>query len=392
MRFYARLQRFIISVLTIAVFLVAQSITYACPFCSAPSLTLSEQMQQADAVLQIAYVSAEKGESGEAGTTTYKIGKIVKAPEGLLKQGDTLELSGYRSAKAGDLFLLTGTQTASIEWGSPLDVSQEAFNYIVNAPAPELTYEKRLPYFLKFLEHQDEVISNDAYGEFANAPYEEIAKVADQIPTQNVREWIASEKTVPTRLGLYGLLLGLAGNEKDAKVMLTKINEPTQDFRLGIDGIMSGYLMIAKSDGLKEMANTKLKAKDVPFSETYAAMQALRFMWKYEEGTIPKDDLRAAMRLLLERPELADLVIADLSRWEDWAVTDRLIAMYDEEDFSIPSIKRAIIRYLLVCSSEVQVSAVDAPAYATKAAKALEDIQEKDPKIYRDAKRFFRLR
>ena len=185
--------------------------------------------------------------------------------------------------------------------------------------------------------------------EFANAPYEEIAKVADQIPTQNVREWIASEKTVPTRLGLYGLLLGLAGNEKDAKVMLTKINEPTQDFRLGIDGIMSGYLMIAKSDGLKEMANTKLKAKDVPFSETYAAMQALRFMWKYEEGTIPKDDLRAAMRLLLERPELADLVIADLSRWEDWAVTDRLIAMYDEEDFSIPSIKRAIIRYLLVC-------------------------------------------
>ena len=70
--------------------------------------------------------------------------------------------------------------------------------------------------------------------------------------------------------------------------MLAKINEPTQDFRLGIDGIMSGYLMIAKSDGLKEMEKSKLKSKDVPFSETYAAMQALRFMWKYEPGTIRK--------------------------------------------------------------------------------------------------------
>ncbi len=389
---FTRPTKLVTCFLAIAIFLFAPRPTHACPFCSAPSLTLSEQMQQADAVLQIAYVSSEKGDTGEAGNTTYKIIKIVKAPEGLLKQGDSLVLPAYRSASKGELFLLTGTQTASIEWAAPLDVSQQAFDYIVNAPGPDASYEKRLPYFLEYLEHQDEVISNDAYGEFANAPYEEIAKVSDKISTEKVRQWVADKKTVPTRLGLYGLLLGLAGDATDAKVMLEKINEPTQDFRLGIDGIMSGYLMIAKSDGLKEMEKSKLKAKDVPFSETYAAMQALRFMWKYESGTIPKEDLRAAMRVLLERPELADLVIADLSRWEDWAVTDRLIAMYDEEDFSIPSIKRAIIRFLLVCSSENTVSAGEAPAQATKAAKALEEIQAKDPKIYRDAKRFFRLR
>lgn len=378
--------------LALLVLLSAQSRLMACPFCSAPSLTLSEQMAQADAVLQIAYESAKKGEQGEAGQTTYKIVRIVKAPKGLLKEGGTLELPLYRAANKGDLFLLTGSQTAAIEWGSPLDVSKDAFDYIVNAPAPDLSYEDRLPYFLTYLENKDEVISNDAYGEFANAPYEEIAKVADRIPTQRVREWVSDKSTVPTRLGLYGLLLGLAGNDADAKVMLAKINEPTQDFRLGIDGIMSGYLMIAKADGLKELEKSKLKGKDVPFSETYAAMQALRFMWKYEPGTIAKEDLRASMRVLLERPELADLVIADLSRWEDWEVTDRLIVMYDEEDFNIPSIKRAIIRYLLVCSSQESEVAGDPPAHVVKAASALEDIQEKDPKIYRDAKRFFRLK
>ncbi|MBD3673734.1 MAG: hypothetical protein HUJ26_09445 [Planctomycetaceae bacterium] len=378
--------------LALLLLISGQSALLACPFCSAPSLTLSEQMAQADAVLQIAYQSAEKGAQGEAGKTTYKIVRIIKAPEGLLKEGGTLELPLYRAASKGDLFLLTGSQTAAIEWATPLDVSKDAFNYIVNAPAPDLAYSKRLPYFLKYLEHKDEVISNDAYGEFANAPYEEISKVADQVPTKKVREWVTNEKTVPTRLGLYGLLLGLAGNETDAQVMLAKINEPTQDFRLGIDGIMSGYLMIAKADGLKELEKSKLKGKDVPFSETYAAMQALRFMWKYQPGTIAKDDLRAAMRVLLERPELADLVIADLARWEDWEVIDRLIAMYGEEDFNIPSIKRAIIRYLLVSSSQESEVAGDPPAYVVKASSALEEIQEKDPKIYRDAKRFFRLR
>ncbi len=33
------------------------------------------------------------------------------------------------------------------------------------------------------------------------------------------------------------------------------------------------------------------------------------------------------MRMLLDRPELADLVIADLARWEDWSVQDKLMAM-----------------------------------------------------------------
>ena len=183
--------------LALALLFFTQNPTQACPFCSAPSLTLSEQMQQADAVLQIAYVSAKKGETGEAGSTTYKFTKIVKAPEGLLKQGDSLVLPAYRSASKGELFLLTGTQTASMEWAAPLDVSQQAFDYIVNAPGPDASYEKRLPYFLEYLENQDEVISNDAYGEFANAPYEEIAKVSDKISTVKVRQWVADKKTVP---------------------------------------------------------------------------------------------------------------------------------------------------------------------------------------------------
>ena len=31
---------------------------------------------------------------------------------------------------------------------------------------------------------------------------------------------------------------------------------------------------------------------------------------------------------MLDRPQLADLVIPDLARWEDWSVMDRLVELF----------------------------------------------------------------
>ena len=365
----------------------------ACPFCTAPSLTLSEQMDQSDAVLEVKFVSSAKGDNSSAGTTTVEVSKIIKAPSGTLKVGSQIELVGYRDAVEGKTYLLTGTQAAAMQWDSPMDVSQAAFDYIVNAPAPGRKYDERLSYFLKFLEHEDDLVAGDAYGEFANAPFEEIAKLSGEFPSEKLRGWIMNKKTSPTRLGLYGLLIGLSGNDKDALVLHSKIMEPTEDFRLGIDGIMSGYLLIAREQGLQEIVREKLKNEDIPFSETYAAMQALRFMWSYAPDRIAADELKRAMRELLNRPDLADMVIADLSRWKDWEVADEVVALYDDEDYAIPSIKRAIVRYLLVCEQSEKLQGDAEPSDHVKLArKTLAEIEETDPKIYRDAKRFFRLR
>ncbi len=117
-------------------------------------------------------------------------------------------------------------------------------------------------------------------------------------------------------------------------------------------------------------------------------MQTLRFMWTYEPDRIPKDRLKESMRILLDRPELADLVIADLARWKDWGVQERLMAMYDEEEFDIPSIKRAIIRYMYYCSEDKEKEASVVPEYAVAAAEHLKVLEEKDPKTVRNAKRF----
>ncbi len=383
--------------------LLAQAVqpALACPFCSAPSLTLTEQVDQADAVVLAEWTSAKKAEDPkETGSTAYTIKQVVKGGSESIKAGEKITLARYRVGKPGDLFLLMGTSGTSIEWGSPLEVSESSFNYLAQSPAPGLPTQKRLVYFLKYLEFPDELVANDAYAEFANAPYKDIAPLADRMPRERIRKWVASDETPVTRLGLYGLLLGLCGTKEDAALMEKKITAPTEDFRLGIDGVMSGYLLLTGKEGLKLIEETKLKAdsKKVPFSETYAAMQALRFLWTYGDGVVSQERLRESMRILLDRPELADLVIADLARWKDWAVQDRLMELYGAEDYNIPSIKRAIVRYMLVSakdsgdSEESAEPGAEPPAHVAQAKANLEKLRKQDPKTVREAERFFFLR
>ena len=375
----------------------------SCPFCSAPSLTLTEQVSQSDAVVLVRWLEGKKPTNQEAGHTTYEVMDITRTSNEPVTKGRKIQLSRYRSGKKGDLFVLMGTEGKTIDWGSPIEVSDAGYKYMAEAPVPETETAKRLEYFVNYLEHPDQLVSNDAYAEFANAPYEDINMVADKLPKKKIRKWVADKDTPGTRLGLYGLLLGLSGDQSDAKVMESRISQISSDFRLGIDGIMSGYLLLKGAKGLELIDRTKLepskikdkdgKVVDVPFSETYAAMQALRFMWTYGNGRISKERLRQSMRLLLDRPELADLVIADLARWKDWSIQDKLLKIYDQEAYNIPAIKRAVIRYFYYCSKDVPKDKDGKatglrPPHVVSAEAHLKMLEEKDPKMVRDAKRY----
>jgi hypothetical protein len=130
-------------------------------------------------------------------------------------------------------------------------------------------------------------------------------------------------------------------------------------------------------------------------------MQALRFMWQYGDGRVSADRLKQSMRLLLVRPELTDLVIADLARMKDWTVQSLLMDLYGKEEYDIPSIKRAIVRFMMASTKDVPTTAAtsgpegsksppaDLPAHAVKGAKYLAELEEKDPKTVADAKRFY---
>lgn len=376
-----------------------------CPFCDAPSLTLAEQVDQSGHLLLGKWIGGKKPEIDSAGTSKFEIVAVARSRGDVYKVGQELELPQYVAGAENLLYTLMGPDTKLIDWHPPSETTQDAWTYVEKLPMP-VTDEKaqieRLAYFIDYLEYPQMTVANDAYGEFASAPYEIITPLADKMPREKLRKWVVDPDTPVTRLGLYGLLLGLCGEAEDAEAMKQKILHPDSDFRLGIEGVMSGYLLITGEEGLKVLEDSKMNAatyvdkdgeeKKLPFSETYAAMQTLRFMWTYEPDRIPKQRLKESMRTLLERPELADLVIADLARWKDWGVQEQLMAMYDQEKFDIPSIKRAVVRYLFYCSKDVPETAegteASLPEHAVAAAEHLKVLEEKDPKTVRNAKRF----
>jgi len=363
----------------------------ACPFCPVVSLTLSEQVAQSDAVALVQWVEGTPAKDKTPGSTDYEVLRVVKAPEGEAAPGTRITMSRFRAGKKGDLFLLIGSKAdKDVEWGSPVEVSESSFNYLAMAPSPEQPTQKRLEYFLKFLEFPDDLVANDAYAEFANAPYKDLIPLKEKMPLERLRKWVSSPDTSVTRLGLYGLMLGLCGTSEDIALMEKKIAQPTEEFRLGIDGVMGGYLLLNGEKGLDLLDDLKFhKDAKVPFAETYAAMQAIRFMWTYAPDRISKDRLRQSMRSLLDRPELADLVVADLSRWKDWSVQDRLFELYSSEGYDIPSIKRSIVRYYIASTKDApQGEKVEIPAHVTKGHDLLDKLRAKDPKLVQEAERF----
>lgn len=383
----------------------ANSAAAVCPFCDAPTLVLAEQIQMCDHLLLGRYLGGTKATDVTGGSTRFEILEIGFSLGNRFQKGQVVELPVYYGGNKDGKYTLMGPNDRLEDWHAPSEVTDTGWTY--QAKMPKLVTDtkeqsQRLLYFVPYFEHPDQMVANDAFAEFAAAPYSVIVPLKDQLPREKILQWLVDEKTPVNRIGFYGLMAGLCGKPEDAPVLEKKILVLDADFRLGIEGVMAGYLLLKGEDGLKVLEDAKMRSKvamdkngkeiNLPFSETYAVMQALRFMWTYEPDRIPKDRLKQSMHILLDRQELADLVITDLARWKDWSVQDRLVALYDDQEFAIPAIRRAIIRYLITCSQDKGPKNADGtqetPEFALKAEQQLKVIEEKDPKTFADAKRF----
>jgi hypothetical protein len=93
-----------------------------------------------------------------------------------------------------------------------------------------------------------------------------------------------------------------------------------------------------------------LSRKDpaVPFTEKYAAVMALRFLGE-ESTVVTRERVLQSLRILLLEPKLADLVIADLARWEDWSVIDQLAELFEKAGDDNLFVREPVGNYLKAC-------------------------------------------
>lgn len=331
-------------------------------------------------------------------STTYKVIDVAKSKGERFKIGDEIKTDGYFQGKRGVRYSLM-TPNANRGWYHPGEVDDTFWQYLKHLPPPTEDPEKaveRASLFISWLEHDEAVIAQDAHKELSSLPYESLREIARQIPRDKLRKWIKERRFKGLHLSFYSLCLGIVGESQDADLLKRIVLElgPQDTYRMGIEGVMTGLVMLHGEEALDFLDHDRLlaatyktsagKEHKVPFAELYAVIQTLRFLWTYEPDVIPQERLKKSMRILLDRPELADLVIADLTRWADWSIQAELMKMYDDKEFDIPSVKRAIIRFLYRCSKTAPVGSDE----AIFAEKHLQALKEKDPKTHKQVMRF----
>lgn len=264
---------------------------------------------------------------------------------------------------------------------SHVGVNDLSFAYVARAPSSRKETPERLRYFARYLEHDDPVVAEDAYQEFGHAPLDKVAEAADALDQAKLRAWLADESVRDYRKGFYGVALGLAKSDEDRKAneaLIRKlIDEQSQDFIAGFDGVLGGYLLLAGDRGLKHLEERYLANPKSADGHVRHTLAALRFYHEYGRD-IPRERQREALRRLLDRPEFAAPAIVDLARWQDWDALDRIAGLYGRKDYEAAGIKRAIVGYLLVCPGE-------------PAAKHLDRLRRLDPKTVADAEKSISL-
>ncbi len=357
----------VVLAISVFVYLLLCPALQACPFCPALEPTLA-QLREDSAVCLLGEARASTAEGQQPFLIQQRFKGDGFAPQTLT----TIPLT--KPLPAGELRLLFGEEQSMAgsmerEWTlKPADETLLA--YFARAPQPRQPSRDRLPYFAKHLEHADPAIAADALMEFAHADLTQVREILGSFESGTVRAWLADQQVRPEHKGFYAMILGLLAQseprERAANRALLEqlVFAPGNDYRVGHDGMIAGYLLAGGRESFAELHKRLLTVPDAPPGDLKHAVTALRFFFEYGPADLREQTI-AAMTLLAQRPVTAASAIIDLTRWQAWDALPKIAAMYDHAQTDAV-IKRAVVGYLRRC-----------PEPAGKA--TLAKLREKDP-------------
>lgn len=387
----------------------------ACPFCSVESQTLSEETEAADAVVLAKLVEEAAPENDAAdpnsGTAKFEIIEVLRGQDAVAgaKQIDVVY---FGEADRERVFLVMGLGAEKPDWTTPLPLSVAGVDYVRKLSGVPMSGADRLAFFQEYLEHEDPLLAQDSYDEFARAPYADVQALSPRMHHDRLVKWISDLDINPSRRRLYLTMLGVCGSKGDLPLLESMIVSDFEEMepalrqivncgmamgapvglpawvdivqheerrkKLGLDALVACYLILRGPEGLDLIDERFLKNPGSEYTYTYSTIMALRFHGDEETGVLPRERLLASMRLLLDNPDFADQVILDLSRWEDWSVLDRLVQMFKTSD-KTGYVRQPVVTYLTVASEQ--------PGdVGPQAAAALKELERLDPETVKQAR------
>ena len=160
--------------------------------------------------------------------------------------------------------------------------------------------------------------------------------------------WVQDPEMPASRRRLFFTMLGVCGEKQDIAVLEGLLRSKDAKAKTGLDALIASYLTLKGPDGMDLVEELFIKNSKTPFTETYKAIMALRFLGE-DESAVSRQRVLQALRLMLERPKYADLVIPDLARWEDWKAMPRLVQLFKEATKENSWVRVPVLRYLQAC-------------------------------------------
>ena len=332
----------------------------ACPLCAAPQHTLAEEFASADMVVLVRLAEdpiVRAATDERAAVVAFDVVKPLKGGR-LVDAVERIEAAYVGPAAADDLFLVTARNPVDPVWSMPLVLTDHACEYVERLPSLAAESAGRLAFFVDYLADDDGVLAGDACNEFSKASYADMCAVKEKLPREKLRRWVEQTNVGRDRRRLYLLLLSICGTSDDVPMLAEWIRRPARPGGPGLDVLIVAYLALAGVDGLPLVEDLFLKDPDAQYAHAYAAVAALRFCGN-EIRAIDRDRVVASMRLMLDRPAAADLVIPDLARWEDWSVIDRVVELFEEADDDSSWVRVPVVNYLRACPLPEAKTAID---------------------------------
>ena len=348
----------------------------ACPFCNAVSQTLRQEMLAMDAVVIATPVDADGFRTEDNGEVTMRVAKVLKGGD-LVKEGQEIQATYFGEVSKDRRFLIQGVDPPQLQWASTLPLSERSEKYVSKVAQLGDDAAERLRFFQQYLEDEESMLSRDAYDEFASAPYDAVKQLEPLMDHDQLISWITDPEISTNHKRLYLTMLGVCGDEKDLPILEKMMRSTQKSSRSGLDALIACYLTLAGERGLPLIDELFLANQKAAYADTYAAIMAIRFHGT-EGDTIARSALVESLHHVLDRKDLADLVIPDLARWSDWSQVERLTDLFINADPDNNWVRVPVVNYLRACP-------------LPEAKEALKKLEEVDPESVRRANTFFSI-
>ena len=151
------------ALIVVGLVLLAPSRAAACPFCSAVSLTLSEEIASNDVAVVARLIErpANSDPSDPAGgTARFEIVDVLKGAD-LLGDSKQIDALYFGSDAKDTLFYILGTEPPNFNWTTPVALSDRAVEYVRRLPELPEKGPDRLAFFQEYFEDAEEMLARN---------------------------------------------------------------------------------------------------------------------------------------------------------------------------------------------------------------------------------------